>query len=164
MQEKPIILIYDINNTLVDEMAALLMQTNRYIVINTFNEANAMEVFHQHERGFGFLTNKLACIITGWNSHKKPRDQFLYRIREREAFSDLRRPTPVILITEDHREDLKRRALNPTYGGVSAYLHNEDYQKILLDLLEQIVFQKKGQALGRQAFREFLADDDEDED
>jgi len=162
VQNKPIILIYDINNALVDDTAALLMQTNRYIVINTFNETNAMEVLHQHERGFGFLTNKLACIITGWNSHKKPRDQFLYRIRERESFSDLRRPTPVILITEDHREDLKRRALNPSHGGVSAYLHNDDYQKVLLDLMDQIVFQKKGRALARQAFQEFVADDEDE--
>lgn len=162
MQDKPIILIYDINNSLVDEAAALLMQTNRYHVINTFNEADAMAVFQQHERGFGFLTNKLACIITGWNSHKKPRDQFLYRVRERESFSDLRRPTPVVLVTEDHREDLKRRALNPAYGGVSAYLHIDDYQEPLLELVEQIAFQKRGQALGRQAFQEFLGSDEED--
>lgn len=164
MREKPVILIYDINNTLVDEIAALLLQTNRYIVINTFNETNAMEVFRRHERGFGFLTNKIACIITGWNSHKKPRDQFLYRIRERESFSDLRRPTPVVIVTEDHREDLKRRALNPSHGGVSAYLHVDDYQKNLLDVLDQIVFQNKGKQMGRQAFKAFVTDGDGDED
>lgn len=162
MQAKPIILIYDINNALVDEAAALLMQTERYTVISTFNETNAIDVVQQHERGFGFLTNRLACIITGWNSHKKPRDQFLYRVREREAFSDLRRPTPVVLITEDHREDLKRRALNPAYGGVAAYLHLDDFQRELLDIVDKIVFQKKAREMGRQAFQAFLAEDDEE--
>ncbi len=65
----------------------------------------------QYDRGFGMLTNKLTCIITGWNDYKKPRDQFVYHLREMEKKSPLRQPTPVILITEDHREDLKRRAL-----------------------------------------------------
>jgi hypothetical protein len=98
---KPVILLYDIDNTLVDECAALIGRTGLYTSINTYNEANATEALRQYNRFWGLGTNKLACVITGWNSYKKPRDQFLFRLRNEERRSPFRYPTPVLLITEE---------------------------------------------------------------
>ncbi len=43
MSLKPVILLYDLNNTLVDEAAALIGHTGLYTTINTYNETNARE-------------------------------------------------------------------------------------------------------------------------
>ena len=67
MSLKPVILLYDLNNTLVDEAAALIGHTGLYTTINTYNETNAREAMDQYNRLFGLVTNKISCVVTGWN-------------------------------------------------------------------------------------------------
>ncbi len=155
MSFKPVVLIYDLDNALVDAIAAEIGAAGLYTSINTYNEANAMDVIRQYNRGFGLLTNKLSCVITGWNAHKKPSDQFLYRLRQQEKVSPLRGVTPVIIITEDHRADLKQRALNPQDGSVSAYLHPDSFQESLTKILHEIVFEERAEELNQQSLAEF---------
>lgn len=145
---KPVVLIYDINNKLVDEVAHELGGSGLLTTINTYNEGNATEVLEQYDRGFGLLTNKLSCVITGWNSHKKPRDQFLYHLRSMESKSPLRGATPVILITEDHRPDLKERALE---AGVVAYLHVDTFKDSLLSLMVELLEKNNPVELNQRA-------------
>ena len=127
-----------------------------------FNETNAIEAMHQYNRGFGFLTNKLSCVITGWNSYKKPRDQFLFRIRSEEKRNPLRKPTPIIIITEDHRKDLRALALDPTDGNVAAYLHADDFQGSIADTLHKIVFGNRAQELNSIAYAQLQHEDHAD--
>lgn len=162
MSFKPVILIYDLDNKLVDEIAAEIGATGLYTSINTYNESNAMDVIRQYDRGFGLLTNKLSCIITGWNAHKKPRDQFLYRLRQIERKNPLRTETPVLIVTEDHRDDLKQRALEPKDGAVCAYLHNDTFRETLADMLHQIVFQQQAKELNKASLEAFFNDQKED--
>ena len=149
---KPVVLLYDLNNKLVDECSMIIGQTGLYTTINTYNETNAREVLQQYDRGFGWLTNRLSCVITGWNSYKKPRDQFLFHIRSQEKRSPLRGPTPVIIITEDHRFDLRQLALDPTDGYVSAYLQTDDYQSTIEDTLHKVVFGNRSQEMNSIAY------------
>ncbi|PCJ17009.1 MAG: hypothetical protein COA96_18060 [SAR86 cluster bacterium] len=160
MSLKPVILLYDLNNDLVDECAALVGHTGLYTSINTYNETNALEAVQQYNRMFGLVTNKLSCVITGWNSYKKPRDQFLFRIRAEEKRSPFRNPTPVIIITEDHRKDLKSMALDPMDGNVAAYLHVDDFQKSVTDTLHKIVFGNRAQELNSIAYAKFSGEDE----
>ncbi|MEY3667482.1 MAG: hypothetical protein RL572_1022 [Pseudomonadota bacterium] len=162
MSFKPVILIYDLDNRLVDEIAAQIGATGLYTSINTYNEANALDAVRQYDRCFGLLTNKLSCIITGWNNYKKPRDQFLYLLRDIERRSPLRQRTPVVMVTEDHREDLKRRALEPADGGVCAYLHKDSFREALLPTLHRIVLDRQAEDLNRDALRVFLAQSHQD--
>ena len=162
MSFKPVILIYDLDNRLVDEIAAEIGATGQYTSINTYNEANALDAVRQYDRCFGLLTNKLSCIITGWNNYKKPRDQFLYLLRDIERRSPLRQRTPVVMVTEDHREDLKRRALEPAEGGVCAYLHTDSFREALVPTLQRIVFDRQAEDLNRDALRVFLAQSQQD--
>lgn len=158
MRFKPVVLIYDLNNKLVDEAAALLGNTGRYTSINTYNEANAMDAVRQYDRGFGMLTNKLTCIITGWNEYKKPRDQFLYHLRALEKKSPVRQPTPVILISEYHRPDLKQRALDANEGGVIAYLHPDSFKDSLLTLMAELVEKQNPRDMNQRAMEAFLSE------
>lgn len=158
---KPVILLYDLDNKLVDECAALLGKTGFYTTISTYNEANAQEAIRQYNRYLGLGTNKLACLITGWNSYKKPRDQFLFALRAQERRSPFRHPTPVVLITEDHRRDLRQIALDPTDGDVSAYLHSENFAETIEELLQKIVFGDRAHELNSIAFAQFQREEEE---
>ncbi len=161
MSLKPVVLLYDLNNTLVDECATLIGKTGLYTTINTYNETNAIEALQHYDRLFGLITNGLCCVITGWNSYKKPRDQLLFRMRSDENRSPLRKSTPVIIITEDHRKDLKGFALDPTDGNVAAYLHVDDFQNSIIDTLHKIVFVDGAQELNSIAYAQFSQEENE---
>lgn len=152
MSYKPVVLLYHLNNILVDECATLIGQTELYTTINTYNETNAEEVMQQYNRWYGLITNRLSCVITGWNTYKKPRDQFLFRIRSEENRSPFRKPTPVIIVTEDHRRDLKLLALDPTDGNVAAYLHADDFRDNIIDTLHKLVFDNRAQEMNSIAY------------
>jgi len=158
---KPVILLYDLDNKLVDECAALLGKTGLYTTISTYNEANAQEAIRQYNRYLGLGTNKIACLITGWNSYKKPRDQFLFALRAQERRSPFRHPTPVVLITEDHRRDLRQIALDPTDDDVSAYLHSENFAETIEELLQKFVFGDRAHELNSIAFAQFQREEEE---
>ncbi|MDG1025497.1 MAG: hypothetical protein P8N94_14420 [Gammaproteobacteria bacterium] len=162
MNLKPVILLYDLNNNLVDEAAALIGHTSLYTTINTYNETNATEAIQQYNRMFGLVTNKISCVVTGWNPYKKPRDQFLFRLRSEEKRSPFRSATPVIIITEDHRRDLKTLALDPTEGSVAAYMHMDDFQNSIADTLHKIVFGNRAQELNSVAYAQFSSQEDSD--
>ena len=114
------------------------------------NECSAL--IGQYYRGFGMLTNRLSCVITGWNRYKKPRDQLLFSMRAQEKRSALRSATPVRLIAEDHRHDLQELALDPTEGYVSAYLHVGDSQAHISDTLHKIVFGNRAHEMNAIAY------------
>ncbi|MFK7865581.1 MAG: hypothetical protein AB8B95_15300 [Pseudohongiellaceae bacterium] len=160
MNYKPVILLYDLNNALIDECAMLIGQTGLYTTINTYNESNAIEALRQYNRGFGFLTNRLSCVVTGWNSHKKRRDQFLFRMRDEEKRSPIRAATPVIMITEDHRFDLKQLALDPTEGSVAAYMDIENFQETITDTLHKVVFGNRAQEMNSIAYAQLSREED----
>ena len=162
MSLKPVILLYDLNNTLVDEAAALIGQTGLYTTINTYNETNASEAIQQYNRLFGLVTNKISCVVTGWNPYKKPRDQFLFKLRSEEKRSPFRSPTPVIIITEDHRENLKSLALDPTDGYVSAYMDADDFQDEIADTLHKVVFGNRAHELNSVAYAQFSSQEEAD--
>ncbi len=159
MSFKPVILIYDLNNALVDDVAATIGATGLYTTINTYNEANAFDVVRQYDRGFGLMTNKLSCIITGWNHHKKRRDQFLFKLRAIERRYPVRKPTPVILVTEDHLLELRKIALDPLDGNAAAYLHSDSFGGNIADVLHQVVYEKKAEELGQEAFAALQQED-----
>ena len=163
MSFKPVVLLYDLDNKLVDDCAKVIGKTGLYTTINTYNEVNAIEALQQYDRMFGLLTNRLSCVITGWNNYKRPRDQFLFRIRQAEKRSPLRSPTPVILITEDHRNDLRQIALDPMDGNVAAYLHVDDFHDSIPTILQKIVFDHRAQEMNSIAYAQLQREIEEDE-
>ncbi|MCI5106404.1 MAG: hypothetical protein MRY76_06810 [Pseudomonadales bacterium] len=163
MSFKPVVLLYDLNNKMVDECAKIIGKTGLYTTINTYNEVNAIEALRQYDRMFGLLTNRLSCVITGWNNYKRPRDQFLFRIRQNERRSPLRSSTPVILITEDHRNDLRQIALDPTDGNVAAYLHVDDFQDSIAQVLQKVVFDKRAQEMNSIAYAKLQREMEDEE-
>jgi len=163
MSFKPVVLLYDLNNEMVDECAKLIGQTGLYTTINTYNEVNAIEAVRQYDRMFGLLTNRLSCVITGWNNYKRPRDQFLFRLRQDEKRSPLRSATPVVIITEDHRNDLRQIALDPTDGNVAAYMHVDDFHESIAGILQRLIFDNRAQEMNSIAFAQLQREIEEEE-
>ena len=159
---KPVILVYDLDHTLVDRVAGQVGSTGQYTTINTYNESHAQDAIRQYDQGFGLFSNQLACLITGWNNYLRPREQLLFKLREKEKRSPFRRPMPVVIVTEDHREDLKRRALDPEQGQVCAYLHADDFETQLSAILEQLLSKDASASLNREAWERFKQDLEED--
>lgn len=160
MSFKPVVLIYDLDTKLVDDIATTIGSTGLYTTINTFNEGNAIDALRQYNRGFGLLTNKLTCIITGWNNFKNRRDQFLFQVRNAEKRGGFRKPTPVIIVTEDHMLDLKKIALDPEDGNVSGYLDVDNFRDSITEILHQIVYESKAIELNRAAYQALLQQPD----
>ena len=142
MSSKPVVLLYDLDNVLVNECSALIGQTGLYTTIHTYNGTNVIEVIGQYNRGLGMLTHRLSCVITGWNRYKKPRDQLLFSMRVQEKRSALRSAAPVILIAEDHRQDLQALALDPMEGYVSAYLHVMTFRHTSVNAAQNRIWQQ----------------------
>jgi CheY-like chemotaxis protein len=69
-------------------------------------------------------------------------------MRDRESKSPLRGATPVILITEDHRPDLKERALE---AGVVGYLHIDTFKQHLLPLMVELLEKNNPVELNQRA-------------
>ncbi len=152
MALKPVILLHDLDHRMVDRWGRLIGATGLYATINTYNETHAREAIRQYNRGFGLLSNRLACLISGWNSHRRPAEQLLFQLRRGERRSPLRRPTPAVIITEDHRGDLKTQALDPDLGRCAAYLHTDEIEDSLTDLLRRIVFDHRADELNSIAY------------
>ena len=58
----------------------------------------------------------------------------------------------MIIVTEDHRDDLQLMALDPTGGNVAAYLHADDFQESITDTLQKLVFGNRAQEMNSIAY------------
>jgi hypothetical protein len=68
----------------------------------------------------------------------------------------------VVIITEDHRRDLKALALDPTDGNVSAYMHIDDFKDSVADTLHKIVFGNRAHELNSIAYAQFSSQEETD--
>ena len=68
--------------------------------------------------------------------------------------------TPVIIITEDHRLDLRQLALDPTDGYVSAYMQTDEYKKDIEDTLHKVVFGNRTQEMNSIAYARLQQEED----
>ena len=57
-----------------------------------------------------------------------------------------------MMITEDHRFDLKQLALDPMEGSVAAYLDTENFQEEITNTLHKIVFGNRAQEMNSIAY------------
>jgi len=78
-----------------------------------------------------------------------------------ERRSTFRHPTPVLLITEDHRRDLRQIALDPTDGDVAAYLQRDSFREMLEDTLHKVVFGERAHELNSIAYAKLQREEDE---
>jgi|GEM_PF-89691 CheY-like chemotaxis protein len=145
--ELPEILLVEDNQRQSELFAAIIRETGMYKVITAANGEEALAVLEQHERGFDFLTNGIACILLDWQMPKMHGEKFLKLLRQKEQKSPFKRHIPVVIITAFGDNDLRMVAEDSTYGLASAYLLKPFEEAELLQTVKRIVFDKEAEVM-----------------
>ena len=145
--KKPKILLVEDNELQAELTAALISESGQYQILIAHNGEEAFREMAKHERGFGFLSNEIACILLDWQMPKMDGTQFLRELRMQESRSPFRRHTPVVIISAYGDNELRLKAEDTTHGLVSAYLTKPIDESELLHVLKRIIFDKEAEIM-----------------
>lgn len=156
MKKKPLILVVEDDRQQSDLVVEIINETNQFQAIAAYDGEQALQTLKMHQRGFNFLSNRVACIILDWQMPKMNGEEFLKTLRTEEGNSPFKRHIPIVIFTAYN--DLERQALakDPTLGLASGYILKPFEEEELLGLLERIVIYKEAEVL-----REILIERDQ---
>jgi CheY-like chemotaxis protein len=136
---KKLILVVEDNRVQNEEFCAVVGDAG-YESISAHDGVEALQRVADNQIGFGFLKNKIDCILLDWNMPNMNGESFLKEFRRKENRSFLKRSTPVVVLSA-YDDDAKRHlGADQTYGRVAAYLvkpiDTTELTKILHRILE----------------------------
>jgi CheY-like chemotaxis protein len=144
---KPLVLLVEDNLRQAEMTRDIINETDLYEVILAGNGEEAMEELARHERGFDFLSNRIACILLDWQMPKMHGETFLRLLREKEKRSPFKRHIPVVIISAYGDNELRMLAEDSSIGMASAYLLKPFDEGELLYTLKRIVIDKEGEIM-----------------
>jgi CheY-like chemotaxis protein len=144
---KPLVLIVEDNPRQADLINQIINEAGLYETLRAGNGEEAMAVLAQHERGFDFLSNEVACILLDWQMPKMHGETFLRLLREKENKSPFKRHIPVVIISAYGDNELRMVAEDSSVGLASAYLLKPFDEGELLLTLKRIVIDKEGEIM-----------------
>ncbi|MGJ8688540.1 MAG: response regulator [Gammaproteobacteria bacterium] len=156
MKNKPLILVVEDDRQQSDLVVEIINETQQFEAIAAYDGEQALAILKSHQRGFNFLSNRVACILLDWQMPKMNGEQFLKTLRIEEGNSPFKIHIPIVIFTAYN--DLERQTLakNPTLGLASGYILKPFEEEELLGLLERIVIHKEAEIL-----REILIERDQ---
>lgn len=146
-EEKPLVLVVEDNELQSDLITKLINETGLYRALTAYNGYDAFEILTIHQRGFDFLSNKIACILLDWQMPKMHGEKFLKLLREKENRSPFKRHIPIVIISAYDDRERRRIAEDPELGLASAYLQKPFSEDQLLNILKRIVINKEAEVL-----------------
>lgn len=156
MSSKPLILVVEDDPDQSALVVELINETGLYQALPARDGEQALEVLRAHQRGFNFLSNRIACILLDWQMPRMNGEAFLKRLRREEGLSPFKRHIPVIIFTAYNYKERQRLAIDPTLGMASGYILKPFEDSELLGLLERVVMHKEAEVL-----REILIERDQ---
>jgi CheY-like chemotaxis protein len=144
---RPLVLLVEDNLRQAEMTRDIINETDLYEVILAGNGEEAMEELARHERGFDFLSNRIACILLDWQMPKMHGETFLRLLREKEKRSPFKRHIPVVIISAYGDNELRMLAEDSSIGMASAYLLKPFDEGELLYTLKRIVIDKEGEIM-----------------
>src|SRR5690606_19058308 len=142
--DKPLILVVEDNERQSKLICDIINETGLYRALTAYNGHDAFEILSMHQRGFDFLTNRIACILLDWQMPKMHGETFLKLLREKENRSPFKRHIPVVIISAYGDNELRMVAEDSSVGLASAYLLKPFDEGELLLTLKRIVIDKEG--------------------
>jgi CheY-like chemotaxis protein len=127
--------------------ASVILEADLYEVFIAHNGEEALLELSNHERGFDFLTNSIACILLDWQMPKMDGAQFLRTLRTKELQSPFKRHTPVVIISAYGDNEFRLKAEDTSHGLASAYLTKPFEESELLHVLKRITFDKEAEIM-----------------
>lgn len=145
--EKPLVLVVEDNERQSKLIVDIINETGLYRALTAFNGYDAFEILSMHQRGFDFLTNRIACILLDWQMPHMHGEEFLRKLREKESRSPFKRHIPVVVISAYGDAERRMLAEDATLGLASGYLLKPFDEAELLNILKRIVINKEAEVL-----------------
>lgn len=146
-KQKPLVLVVEDNQRQGDLIAEIINEAGLYETLRAGNGEEALEVLARYERGFDFLSNRIACILLDWQMPKMHGETFLRLLREKEHRSPFKRHMPVVIISAYGDNELRMLAEDSSIGMASAYLLKPFDEGELLHTLKRIVIDREGEIM-----------------
>lgn len=143
----PLVLLVEDNLRQAEMTRDIINETGLYQVVLAGNGEEALAELARHERGFDFLSNRIACILLDWQMPKMHGETFLRLLREKEKKSPFKRHIPVVIISAYGDNELRMLAEDSSIGMASAYLLKPFDEGELLYTLKRIVIDKEGEIM-----------------
>lgn len=156
MTNKPLILVVEDDRQQSDLIVEIINETQQFHALPAYDGEQALTILKSHQRGFNFLSNRVACILLDWQMPKMNGEEFLKKLRKDEGSSPFKRHIPIVIFTAHN--DVERQALakDPTLGLASGYILKPFKEEDLLGILDRIVIHKEAEIL-----REILIERDQ---
>ena len=156
MSAKPLVLVVEDDRQQSDLVVEIINETGLYQALPAYDGEHAFEVLQAHQRGFNFLSNRIACILLDWQMPRMNGEVFIKRLRSEEGGSPFKRHIPVIIFTAYNDKERQRLAIDPTRGMASGYILKPFEDSELLGLLDRVILHKEAEVL-----REILIERDQ---
>ncbi len=156
MNQKPLILVVEDDRQQSDLVVEIINETKQFQAIPAYDGEQALEILKTHQRGFNFLSNRVACILLDWQMPRMNGEEFLIKLRKDEGNSPFKRHIPIVIFTAHNDMERQTLAKDPTLGLASGYILKPFEEEELLGLLERIVIHKEAEVL-----REILIERDQ---
>jgi CheY-like chemotaxis protein len=147
MKSKPLILVVEDDKTQSALVVEIINETGLYQAIPAYDGAHAFEVLGNNQRGFNFLSNRVACILLDWQMPKMNGEVFIKRLRTEEGRSPFKRHIPIVIFSAYSDKERLQLAKDPTLGLASGYVVKPFDQEELLTLLKRIVILQEAEIL-----------------
>lgn len=125
----------------------IINETGLYQAIPAYDGEHAFEVLGNNQRGFNFLSNRVACILLDWQMPKMNGEVFIKRLRTEEGRSPFKRHIPIVIFSAYSDKERLQLAKDPTLGLASGYVVKPFDQEELLTLLKRIVILQEAEIL-----------------
>lgn len=145
--EKPLVLVVEDNERQSKLICDIINESGLYRALTAYNGYDALQILSMHQRGFDFLTNKIACILLDWQMPRMHGETFLKMLREKENRSPFKRHIPVVIISAYGDEERRMLAEDSSLGLASGYLLKPFEEAELLNILKRIVINKEAEIL-----------------
>ncbi len=156
MNQKPLILVVEDDRQQSDLVVEIINETKQFQAIAAYDGEQALKILKTHQRGFNFLSNRVACILLDWQMPRMNGEEFLIKLRKDEGNSPFKRHIPIVIFTAHNDMQRQTLAKDPTLGLASGYILKPFEEEELLGLLERIVIHKEAEIL-----REILIERDQ---
>jgi len=156
MSQKPLILVVEDDRQQSELVVEIINETEQFQAIPAYDGEEALAILKTHQRGFNFLSNRVACILLDWQMPKMNGEEFLVKLRKDEGSSPFKSHIPIVIFTAHNDMERQTLAKDPTLGLASGYILKPFEEEELLGLLERIVIHKEAEIL-----REILIERDQ---
>ncbi len=147
MKSKPLILVVEDDKTQSELVVDIINETGLYQAIPAYDGEHAFKVLESNQRGFNFLSNRVACILLDWQMPRMNGEVFIKRLRTEEGKSPFKRHIPIVIFSAYSDKERLQLAKDPTLGLASGYIVKPFEEEELLTLLKRIVIHQEAEIL-----------------